>query len=1134
MFWMLHDATGAEWVCMSMLIHARSHPDDLVGLLADQLAQPLADPFATEVVAVPTRGIERWLTQRIASELGARDVGDGVCANVAFPSPGRLVFDILRRVPELEASVAAWEGGALVGRVLEALDEHRTEDWLWLLDRYLGEPDRSGGNGRRISAARKVARLFTRYARRRPQMILAWVAGEDLGPDGEPISDVAVWQPRLWRLLRGAIDVPSLPELLPAGLDPIRSGAIDPGLPPRLAVYGLTALDPLDLQVLEAMSAQRDLHLYLLHPSPALWRLMTNGDAAAANERRTNVETDAAAHPLLASWARDSRELQLVLRSTGLPTVDITQGESGVSATLLGRLQDDVRHNLAPAYSAELASTVSSGTDRSVQIHVCHGERRQVEVARDAVLHALSADPSLEPRDVVIMTPDLATFGPLLEAAFPVAGRRVGDAGAATDALPDLRVRIADRAPAATNPLVRLAATVLDLAASRLETSAIRELIAEPAVRRRFNIDEDTAGQLHMMIDDANVKWGLDAGHREQWGAGRLADQTWRRALDRALAGVYLSDNPTRVVGDIAPLDGIEGQEAIVAGLLAQILDRVVAVKTQLEAARPRGEWAEAIASSVQLLAAPGWDDEWQWSQLGRLLQQTFEPDGDAPEPAPLLSRAEAAVLVADWAQDQPSPLHFRTGDITVCTLAPMRSVPYRVVCLVGMDDDRFPRISSSDGDDLLADHEVVGDPDRAAEDRQLLLDAVMAAGDHLVMTYSGRDELTNAKYPPAVPIAELRDVLQATVGSAALEHLITQHPLQGFSLDNFIDGRLGVAGPWSFDPMQFDGARALQQGPEGVAQPDIRPAALDMPDPVLLPDLVAFLRNPARWYLRKHMQFSIPAAPEPVDDTLVVDVNNLEAWALRERILTGLAFGGDVAAVAAHIRASDALPPGDLGNDDLASAVEQAAELWDLAVDQDFAPDRHRQFAGEVSIGGVTVEGKVEADPEAGQLVTLTASRLGARLRIVAACELAFLSAFAPDIPWRAVLIGRADRGPTLRVVTLGPMGGDPAARHTAASDQLGGLLSLYIQGHSGPVPLPAKTSYAWQRGLGTGRSEAYKAARQAWVSDRFSPESSDPAYGMVFPEMRTLDALLASDFPVHAGKLWLPILAISSEKTK
>ena len=216
---------------MALLIHVGSHPDELVGGLCEMLASPPADPFAQEVVAVPTRGIERWLTQRIAAELADRTSGDGVCANVGFPSPRRLVREVLRAVPELASAQDVWEGPAFTRTVVSVVDGHLEEPWMWLLARFVDAPSAVDalGNSQRLRAARKISGLFTRYARRRPEMVRAWIEGEDVGPDGADLAEADVWQARLWRLVRERIGTPSLAELIPSALDPIRSGALDVG-----------------------------------------------------------------------------------------------------------------------------------------------------------------------------------------------------------------------------------------------------------------------------------------------------------------------------------------------------------------------------------------------------------------------------------------------------------------------------------------------------------------------------------------------------------------------------------------------------------------------------------------------------------------------------------------------------------------------------------------------------------------------------------------------------------------------------------------------------------------------------------------------------------------------------------------
>lgn len=1137
---------------MALVIHVGSHPDRLVAELCEMLASPPADPFAREVVAAPTRGIERWLTQRIASGLGRIGTGDGICANVEFPSPRRLVREIMSAVPDLAAAMDAWSGPALTATVLAVLDEHVDEEWMWMLARFiegpLADPVADLGNDRRLRAARKIAGLFGRYDRRRPGMVRAWLDGRDVDPREEALSGTDAWQPRLWRLVRERIGIPGMAELIPSALAPIRDGSAGLDLPERIFVYGLTAIDPLDLSVLDAAAVHREVHLYALHASPALWRqtgrrLATRPVAQAPPDRASDPTAGLARHPLLRSWAQESRELQFVLAARGITGKLSPPEQAGrPPAGLLARLQHDIRSNRSPIPFAMPGGPDSRASDRSIQIHVCYGPRRQVEVLRDAILHLFAADDTLEPRDVVIMTPDLATFAPLLEAVFlretaynlPDPPDRIDDGTTGTASLPDLRLRIADRAPAVTNPLVRFAATVLDLAGSRLEGGAIRELVAMPVVRRLFGIDEETAERIAGLIDDANVRWGLDADHRVEWAAGEVADHTWRRGLDRALAAVFYADSSVRVVDAIAPLSGVEGQEADPAGVLAQIIDRIVAVREILGKPRPLSEWAPAIAGAVRLLAAPDWEDQWQWSGLERLLDESF-PAAGRGSGDPLIRTAEARLLVDDWSRDVPSPLHFRTGDITVCTPAPMRSVPYRVVCLLGMDDQRFPRSGEVDGDDLLVDNEIVGDSDRGAEDRQLLLDALMAAGDYLIVTYSGRDELTNAEFPPSTPIAELRDLVKEMAADTGSTSLVTHHPLQPFSESNFRPGALKVPGPWGFDPAQLDGAITIhhRRGPRPVPFLPPSPDA-EMFSEIQLDDLQRFLEHPAREFLRRRLGFVIPARGEIPDDSMPTALDPLSEWKVTDRLLAGLLKGHSIESLEAHEQAGDTLPPGLLGLRALEKARDRAVTLSRAAVSAGHDPAGGRQYTGSVLIGGrgCLVEGSVEADPAASRLDVVTPSRLKGKQRLRVFLQTAFLSALAPQHAWYGWLLGRHLRGDKLWSVKIGPLPGDSRRRRVEAERLLARLVGLYVEGLEAPLPMPCETSFEWQRKIGSDRRIAESKARQAWETDRFSPEGKDPANEFLFHDLAEMSALQLSSFPANAERLWGPILPLLREK--
>ena len=293
---------------MSLHLHRAERSDRLVGGLADLLAEPLPDPFATEIVAVPTRGVERWLAQQVSDRLG-------VCAGVDFPSVRRLVADALEPVTAVDSQSDPWQPSRAVWPILAIVDAARDETWAELLWSHLrgGSEERPRG-GRRWLTARRAAVLFARYASERPELLARWRAGEDVDSAGRALRIDQVWQAELFRRLRAELSVPSPDERLPAALADLAAGAIDLELPERLSVFGLTGLDRTQHRVLVALAGQRDVHLWLTHPSPVLWDTLAARASAGSERRQDDTSLDAVRHRLLGYLGRDSRELQLVLR----------------------------------------------------------------------------------------------------------------------------------------------------------------------------------------------------------------------------------------------------------------------------------------------------------------------------------------------------------------------------------------------------------------------------------------------------------------------------------------------------------------------------------------------------------------------------------------------------------------------------------------------------------------------------------------------------------------------------------------------------------------------------------------------------------------------------------------------------
>ena len=388
---------------------------------------------------------------------------------------------------------------------------------------------------------------------------------------------------------------------------------------------------------------------------------------------------------------------------------------------------------------------------------------------RDAILHLLDEDPTLEPRDVIVMCPDIETFAPLIQATFGAGD--VFDDDDELEALPadvrppDLRVRLADRSLRQTNPVLGVVARLLDLVDERLTASQVLDLADQEPVRRRFGLDDDELARIEDWVAASGIRWGLDAQHRAPFKLESLAAGTWRAGLDRLLVGVTMTEDEQRLFDDVLPLDDVDSGAIDLAGRFAELVDRLQRRARRAEPSRRRSTpGPTAIADAADALTTTTERDAWQRAELDRLLGDVGRRGRPAARARRALAPAEVRALLAERLRGRPTRANFRTGHLTICTLMPMRSVPHRVVCLLGMDDGVFPRKSPRDGDDLMLADPHVGERDARTEDRQLLLDALLAATDRLIVTYTGNDERTNLVKPPAVPIGELLDVIDRTV----------------------------------------------------------------------------------------------------------------------------------------------------------------------------------------------------------------------------------------------------------------------------------------------------------------------------------------------------------------------------------
>jgi exodeoxyribonuclease V gamma subunit len=1132
-------------------VHRSERADHLVDILAGVIGEPLPDPMAAEVVAVPTRGVERWLTQRLSHRLGcSRERRDGVAANIDFPFPGVLVGDAITRATGGEPGEDPWAPERAVWPLLAVIDANLSDPRLSPLAKHLAaaSPRRDDGALARFAAARHLADLYDRYGVHRPDLVRGWATTATVDRVSSGPLGRHAWQAVLWQLLRDRIGVPSPAERLLAAVERLTGapGLLD--LPDRVSLFGLTRLPASYLAVLQALAASRDVHLFLLHPSGALWDAVAAGCGQVPVDltRHDDGTTTLALNGLLRSWGRDAREMQLVLSAYGAVEgeyrpVDVVAGSRAEPATLLQRIQRDVRRNIAipPLGGAGEDRPVLDPSDTSLSVHSCHGRYRQVEVMREAILHLLAQDPSLEPRDVIVMCPDVETFAPLIEAVF---GFSDPDGAPEEDPGRQLRVRLADRSLRQTNPLLAVAAALLELADGRMAASEVVDLAGRDPVRRRFGFDDDELAQIERWVSDVGIRWGLDAAHRHVWKLGELRENTWDFGLDRLLLGVAMAEDGNRLFGGVLPLDDVPSGSVDLAGRFTEFVNRLGSAMRELRGRKPLREWCLGLARATESLSSAGAGESWQLTQMRRLLDEpVLEASGRSASQAEAtqapLTPPEVRSLLAHRLRGQPTRANFRTGDMTVCTLVPMRSVPHRVVCLLGMDDGVFPRHPERDGDDLIAADPRVGDRDARSEDRQLLLDALLAATDHLVVTYGGRDERTNHPRPPAVPIAELLDAVDRTVrapdGMArAREAIMVEHPLQSFDPRNFTAGTLLGQAPWGFGRLELAGARSLAGGARPKARFLPEPLPQRSSDVVNLDSLVRFFRHPVQAFLRERLGVFVAAditGSDETVDSMPIDLDALEKWSVGDRVLRARVRGTPLDAVTRAERARGILPPGHLADEVLAEITASVERLvgWLEAVVAGVTDGSHVPRTAEINLelpDGRLLLGTVPG-VTGTTVVNAVYSRLAPKHRVEAWIRFLALSACRPGDSCAAVTVARSprqsDQGPAASVIVW-EKGAEPCVSRTAV-EHLVRLIDLYERGMVEPLPLYCGTSLAWAQARRAGE-DAVAVASATWDNGYLRKgEGADDCHRLVLGGTRPFNSLLEeSPLPDEHGEGW------------
>lgn len=897
-----------------LVIHRGSRVERLADTLAQTLdAQRPADPLRAQTVLVAHPGLKRWLLGELARRPLA-DGSDGIAANLDLILPWqwleRVTADTLGGDT---ASAARWRREVLRWRVLEALPALEAEP----VRRYLQGGDEAR---RRFQLADHLAGVYTQYLIYRPEWLLAW--------EDRPAASAQDWQAQLWRLLQADADSPHRARRAQQLVRALAAGA---GGAAPLQVFGVSHLPPDVLHALRAYALHAPVHLYFPDPCREHWvELRRRRDLLRLAEAPEALYYEVG-HPLLAALGRIAQDFCLALdEGDPIEERDAADEDDGAvdDAPLLERVQASIRR-LQPELAGAGAAAPDAASDASLRVHLCHTPLRELEVLKDALLRALADDASLAPRDIVVMAPDIAVYAPYLPAVFGEPGRYRSDPVHVPWHLSDVGL-------ASQHPLIGAFDDLLDLPESRFAVGEVLGLLDVPAIARRFAIDAAGREAIEHWLRRARVAWGLDAQAKAAAGAAALDANSWQFGFDRLYAGLVLGgDRPDALLdGRILPLAGVAGAAVEALGQL----DRLIGVLRRLQIAmaqpRPLEDACDRLIQAIDdlfLIDRGGTDREAlaEAAALDAVRRQVQAIAGQAAtaglsgaQPWSVLRDALRAALRA-----VPERQPFLLGGVTFCGLVPQRSIPFGMVCLLGMNEGEFPRGGGEAGLNRIAQHPRRGDRDARSEDRYLFLEALMAARRRLHLSYVGIGVHDGRPRNPAAPLAELLSFLDEAHGLADADTAERPwrivHPLQPFDPRYY---ERDAGGRPLHDPRLYSYETRYLTPPRdapadrrfvvpGARYPD---ASSEQPVDLSLAALSRYWRDPPRELLRQAAGISLEAADADAFD----DREPLEARVApldrfdRRLLLEALASGAEriPATAPPWLSRAGALPPGAPG----------------------------------------------------------------------------------------------------------------------------------------------------------------------------------------------------------------------------
>ena len=1097
---------------VGLRIFTSNRLETLAEKLSEVLKGPLSSPLDKEVIIVQSRGMERWISMRLAHHLG-------ISANISFAFPKAFVSRVMSAVmPEFHGNQAT-EPDTMTWKILGLLPSFVKSPGFEAIDVYLGgsgiveEEKASQFNLKLFQLAERIAHVFDQYLIFRPEMVMSWEAGKTGEIDEK-------WQAELWRALMKGDCFYHPARLRDNFLTKMQYQRIAiNNLPERISVFGISSLPRFHLDIIHALASSMEVNFFLMSPSQEFWldirsdREMRRELLRVREKTGWKTPTEEALYlergnSLLSSLGSLGREFFGCMSDFQAEFYDFF--EDGGEKNILSAVQSDIL-NLWDRGRADDDPPLSiSDDDSSIRIHSCHSKMREVEVLYDNVLAILEEDPSLMPKDILVMTPDIEAYAPFIQAVFDIPEmRESGERQRIPFSIADISVKTE----------VEITDTffeILDLYGSRFEVSRIISILESAYVSRKFDFSEKDVAVIRCWVADARIYWGLDENNRRRMGLPGISENTWKAGLERLLLGYAMPQKDDRLFEGVMPYDNIEGGEAAALGRFLTFADELFRQASDLGRLMTISDWSRTLIGILDKFFRI--DDDMESERGLHVFRQKLRALEGMQVNAGFCEAVGIDVIkyyLRHVLAEEMLGSGFLTGGITFCAILPMRSIPFKVICLLGMNNNSFPRQSRSLGFDLMLKSPRPGDPSRRNDDRYLFLEAILSARERLYISYIGQSIEDNSLLPPSVLVSELLDYIKQgfeICGKDISEHVVMKHRLQAFNPQYFRgDSRL-----FSYSEEDCRGARSL-------VSPSASPSVFidgvlsepgDEWKTVDLNDLMSFFRNPARFVLQRRLCVTLEDEAEQLREQELFDLTGLEKYALEQTLVEKALAGWNLEDYFAVAKASGQLPYGTVGSNRYGS-LAQDVEAFAEGIRPYIITERLSPLDINMEISGFMLTGRIDSI-HAGGVTHFRYARLRASDFLQAWLRQLVLNAVGKDgYPRRSYLFGSAGAWEYTPV--------------DEAAEILERLLKAYRMGLSKPLKFFPDSSWAYAQAVlikGKSKERGAEEARKIWEGSDFGErpgECEDPYFSLCFRNVVPLDI----EFQGIAEEIFAPLFA-------